>query len=219
MEPLTLPLHWPLPSWRERRRETLRSSISVTDTNQVLPSSPQLGLSPHSQPSLPSDYRCWLHFTSKVFTNFYHKLLHIVCIHLQVRFEALILIMQEKTQWLHLRSKKAFRRAHLVWYVMSAVKGMRPVSGWDAQAVALTPPPYPTTPGPGNWSSFNVGLKSCLMGRKKLFPAMGKGEEGDRYGLIYSIKDEAMDSWEPKSRAVYSKLWMFGNSTQKFLYC
>lgn len=159
MEPLTLPLRWPLPSWRERRRETLRSSISVTDTNQVLPSSPQLGLSPHSQPSLPSDYRCWLHFTPKVFTNFYHKLLHIVCIHLQVRFEALILIMQEKTQWLHLRSKKAFRRAHLVWYVMSAVKGMH------AACVRLGCPgssPYAPTL-PHNTRSRKLELLQCRL--------------------------------------------------------
>lgn len=60
---------------------------------------------------------------------------------------------------------------------MSAVKGTQPVSGWDAHAVAPMPPPYPTTPGPGNWSSFDVGLKPCLMRRKKLYPAMGKGGE------------------------------------------
>lgn len=81
-----------------------------------------------------------------------------------------------------------------------------------------TPPPYPTTPGPGNWSSFDVSLKSCLMGRKS-FSLHGERRRGRiGHGAHLFHKEEAMkDSWEPKSRSVESKLWMFGNSTQKFL--
>lgn len=43
-------MYYPYPSspvGRQGRREILRSSISAADTNQVPPSSPQLGLSQH----------------------------------------------------------------------------------------------------------------------------------------------------------------------------
>ena len=67
-----------------------------------------------------------------------------------------------------------------------------------------TLPPYPTTPGPGNWSSFDVSLKSCLMDRKSFSPHGERRGGRIGHGLIYSIKRKSWRTAESPSPELFT---------------
>lgn len=130
-------------------------------------------LHPHLQNSLPLGIRCQLHFVYQrsSLANFWHKFLHIVYINLQIEFKRPWLpIMQEETL-LHLQWKVTLGRAHLICHgVLGKSYYFR--LGYPYHSPPICPPGQ--RQGPRNQSFFNVGLKSCLVGRRKICPDVGK---------------------------------------------
>ena len=151
--------------------------------------------------------RCQLHSTCNRFSfgSVCHKLLHVVCVHLQVGFKRSRFQLCKRKHNDCVCSQTRPSGEHS-WFATGEGRGDRhcvrlgcPYSSSHAR------PPH--TLGPQNANSFNVGLKSCLRGgkkkTKKLCPDMweewGGGEVG---GPIYSIKEEVLKGpREPQSRA------------------